>query len=410
MREKEFKQLFERLVLAAAAPIPLVAIVSSCSGEVQGTSPATGGSLETGGSAVTSGGSSSTTATKGLGGFLGLGTFVRTGGTSNNTSGGGSTAATTKGIGGFLGTVVMTGGTSNNTSAGGTTSTTSAPQVVTCPDAVASGTGGAGTIGCGTPYCVLADVSGLGTSPLDSATCSPLCGTPALLCLPVTASVLKCSMPCTGRRPGGLSDVESFCGNELGQYFSEVAHLEAASVPAFRALGRQLSAYGAPRSLRQAARRATRDEIHHTRLTRACAERFGGRYLRPTVSQIRDVTLEVLARENAVEGCVRETYGALLATYQARNARDPAVRGAMREIARDETRHAAIAWAIARWVEPKLDAAARQRVREARQTAVTRLINELRYQAPPSLQQTAGVPNADTAQSMARALASELWA
>jgi hypothetical protein len=207
----------------------------------------------------------------------------------------------------------------------------------------------------------------------------------------------------------GLNEVQSFCDDELGQYFSEVAHLEAASVAAFRALGRQLTAFGAPRRLRRGAKRAARDEIHHARLGRALAERFGGRYVRPSVSAQCDVTLETLARENATEGCVRETYGALLATYQARQAGDPEVRKAMTQIARDETRHAAIAWAIASWVEPKLDAEAQARVRDARQRAAQELTRELGCEAPAKLQSAAGVPAANVAQQLARSLAGELW-
>ena len=424
MRERELKQLFERLILVAVAPVPLV---TSCAGVTQGVADATGGSLETGGSMPTGGGgSSATTTAKGLGGFLG--TVVMTGGT--NGDGGSSSTATTRGLGGFLGTVAMTGGTRGDGGSSSTATTNgiggflgvggASARVVTCPDSTVSNTGGAGNtggtgivIGCGSgALCVEADISGLGTSALDSALCSTLCGVPTFACTALTTTtptILKCTMPCTGRRPDGLTDVESYCDDELGQYFSEIAHLEAASVAAFRALGRQLTRFGAPRSLRQAVRQAARDEIHHARLGRRLAERFGGRYVSPSVSAKRDVTLETVARENAVEGCVRETYGALLAKYQAHQAADPEVRKAMRQIARDETRHAAIAWAIARWVEPRLDADARQRVHAARNKAVLDLMSELGYQAPETLQQTAGVPAAGAARGLARALASELW-
>ena len=59
MRERELKQLFERLILVAVAPVPLV---SSCAGVTQGVADATGGSLETGGNMPTGGGGSSATA------------------------------------------------------------------------------------------------------------------------------------------------------------------------------------------------------------------------------------------------------------------------------------------------------------------------------------------------------------
>ena len=50
-----------------------------------------------------------------------------------------------------------------------------------------------------------------------------------------------------------------------------------------------------------------------------------------------------IARENAEEGCVRETFGALLAAHQAAYACDPEVREVMTRIAGDELRHAALA-------------------------------------------------------------------
>ena len=416
MRERELRQLFKRLVIAAA-PVPVAASVAACSGDVQGAGASTGGA-----SSTETGGSSSST-TKGLGGFMG--TAVMTGGTSAT---GGSSSTTTKGLGGFMGTMAMTGGTAGvggskaggiggfmGTVAlvGGNTSLNSAQQQVLCPDATTNSSGDAGPMLCAPAFCVLADTSGLDTNALDRTTCDSLCGSTAVLSCALIAgsapSLLKCYPDCTGRRPRGLNDVQTFCDSELGQYFSEIAHLEAASVAAFRALGRELKAFGAPMSLRRAARRAARDEIRHARLGRALAERFGGRYVSPSVTAKRDVSIETIAHENAVEGCVRETYGALLATYQAERALDPEVRSAMREIARDETRHAAIAWSVARWVEPKLEPEARERIRQARRTAVLDLMREISYQAPEPLQTLAGVPETTVALGLARTLAAELW-
>ena len=53
--------------------------------------------------------------------------------------------------------------------------------------------------------------------------------------------------------------------------------------------------------------------------------------------------------ENAREGCVRETFGALIAMHQAERAGDPIIRRAMRRIAEEETRHAELAWEVASW-------------------------------------------------------------
>jgi hypothetical protein len=46
-----------------------------------------------------------------------------------------------------------------------------------------------------------------------------------------------------------------------------------------------------------------------------------------------------------------ETYGASLAHHQALCARDPQVRAVMTAIAEDETRHAALSWQVAHWLE-----------------------------------------------------------
>jgi hypothetical protein len=95
-----------------------------------------------------------------------------------------------------------------------------------------------------------------------------------------------------------------------------------------------------------------------------------------------------------VEGCVRETYGALDATWMARNARDPCVRAAMRRIAHDETRHAALSWQIAEWSSRVLGPCARARIAESRAAAVQQLAAELGAREAPSLVEAGLAPRA----------------
>jgi hypothetical protein len=174
------------------------------------------------------------------------------------------------------------------------------------------------------------------------------------------AVTLDCVHDCTGRRPDGLK--EGACDGT----FAEMARLEAASVHAFRRLRAELAHHGAPRSILRACSRAARDEVRHARTTRALARRRGQETSAPIVGPMRARSLEALALENAVEGCVRETWGAFQATRTAHAHAELDVRAAMKRIARDETRHAALAWTLAAWLEPRLDAAARERVRAAR--------------------------------------------
>jgi hypothetical protein len=73
-------------------------------------------------------------------------------------------------------------------------------------------------------------------------------------------------------------------------------------------------------------------------------------------------TLEEVAFENAIEGCIRETYGAWHAWKQAHEAPDRELRATMGRIAADEMRHAALAWDIHEWAMARLDKNTRNRI------------------------------------------------
>jgi hypothetical protein len=218
----------------------------------------------------------------------------------------------------------------------------------------------------------------------------------------------KCSV--MGRRPAGLARARAKGRSPLGAFFGHAAHLEAASVEAFASLAEELTALGAPAELARAAERSARDEERHARLTGHIARRHGGEPPGVRVARRRSRSLEAMAIENAVEGCVRETFGALAASWQAAHARDPLIARTMASIARDETRHAALAWAIARWVEPRLDARTRRRIVAARRRAVRTLRRQARAVVPAVLVQRAGVPASPDAAKMLDALEAALWA
>jgi hypothetical protein len=175
---------------------------------------------------------------------------------------------------------------------------------------------------------------------------------------------------------------------------AQLAQLEAASVPAFARLRRELHAHGAPRSLLRATSRARRDEVRHARNMKALARRRGGAVPAATMESVPPRSLEAIAMENVVEGCVRETYGALLATWQSMHARDREVREAMKRIARDETRHASLAWRAHRWMNLRLDRAARARLVEARLATIAKLRMELAIEPHFEAIRDLGVPSA----------------
>ncbi|MFO0630298.1 MAG: ferritin-like domain-containing protein [Polyangiales bacterium] len=192
----------------------------------------------------------------------------------------------------------------------------------------------------------------------------------------------------------------------LGAYFAEMSALEASAVLAFDRLARELDALGAPASLSARARAAARDEVRHARVTAALARRFGA--TPPAVASsplpVRDAP--AIAHENAVEGCMRETFGALVGTFQARAARDPAVARALRVIARDETGHAALAWDVAAWLEPQLAEDVRADLHRARAEALAALTPRDADEADPALSSAVGLPS----RAQSRALLAHLRA
>jgi hypothetical protein len=203
--------------------------------------------------------------------------------------------------------------------------------------------------------------------------------------------------PYCGRRPEGLAfEGEVSCVSVVGAALAEMAELEAASVPAFERLARELEAHGAPAELARRARAAMRDEIRHAKTMARLAARYGTVPRTPTVSPLPIRSLHAIALENAVEGCVHEAFGALVASYQAVRAR-PDLRGAFAAIARDERRHAALAEAVHAWCIGALDVASRDEVVRARAHAIDALRARLaRHAACTAL----GVPGADDARAL----------
>jgi hypothetical protein len=214
--------------------------------------------------------------------------------------------------------------------------------------------------------------------------------------------------PTSGRRPAGLREPRPRDGSGVGAYLARMAFEEEASIVAFERMQRELRALGAPKALRSAARRAARDEVRHARTMRRLARARGGRVERACVADVPDRRAAAVALENAIEGCVRETYGALVATWQSHRARDSEVRRAFARIAEDETSHAALSWAVARWIEARLCAGDRERVARARLAAIKSLRTSVAIDPPAELVGALGLPTARDAGALLDAMGHEL--
>lgn len=211
-------------------------------------------------------------------------------------------------------------------------------------------------------------------------------------------SVDGCVM--VGRRPVAMTENRPL-PSEFAALLAETAALEAAAVIAFDELGRSLRQFGAPAELIARAQTAKADEVRHTALMATHAANYGWDAALPVAAAPAAaapsyVSLFDLALHNAREGCVNETYGALVALHQAQAAVDLDVRASLAQIADDEVRHAQWSHDLDAWLQPLLSTTQQQAVAAAKATALAELASLA--QAPTSEAQIRmGLPGADVA-------------
>lgn len=136
------------------------------------------------------------------------------------------------------------------------------------------------------------------------------------------------------------------------EHWLQCAQMEAASVPAFARLAAELASIGAPRSMQVAAQEAAEDEVRHTRLCLDVARQLVDTEFDlgplPDVPARPDITLEALATEALLEGCIGEGSAAAWASI-ARSGASTDVAQTLEDIAADELRHAALSWRVIGW-------------------------------------------------------------
>jgi hypothetical protein len=139
----------------------------------------------------------------------------------------------------------------------------------------------------------------------------------------------------------------------LAAAWLEDARLEHASVAAFARLTLELLAFGAPAELVVLSQRASLDEVAHARDCFALASAYAGVPIGPGLLELEHAgiasSLVELAVNTVKEGCIGETLASLIASAQLARATDPRVCAVLERIARDEARHAELAWKVVRW-------------------------------------------------------------
>ena len=206
----------------------------------------------------------------------------------------------------------------------------------------------------------------------------------------VTSGFTECA---GGRHSAVLTQRASGSGvDEVGAWLSREAAGEAGSVHAFAHLRRELQVLGAPQHLLDAAEAAEADEVRHARMVGRLARARGGTVQPVETQPLPTRSLQALALENAIEGCVHETWAAAQVAWQARHAPDPALREVCGVLATDEARHADLAAAIHQWALSVLSPAQAAEVEESRQRAWANLQAQ-RPGPSPAARATLGLPS-----------------
>lgn len=206
----------------------------------------------------------------------------------------------------------------------------------------------------------------------------------------------SCGMCGVGRIAAGTAPHE--IGGTLGERLARQAYYEAASVTAFARLARVLATADAPWDLVRRAQRAAEEEARHAATFAALAEKHGGAPCAPEAGDSLPTLFE-LAMENAAEGCVRETFGALLTLHQAEHAESAEVRAAFASIAEDELQHAALSWDLFAWFDTQLGAEERQMMQDAYVIARRAAERDV-ASAPDALGLAVGLPAASRSRAM----------
>lgn len=207
-----------------------------------------------------------------------------------------------------------------------------------------------------------------------------------------------------GRAPPGLSAQRSDAADAVARFFADTQRLEAAAVDAFALLTLELAAHGAPADLVARSVSAEADERRHAAQMAALTTAAGGALLPFAATPQSPRGFAAMTLDNAVEGCARETWAAMVALHQARFAEDPSVRGAFAVIARDELAHAALSWDLARWCGVHASEATRRESRQAWRDALESLRPGDR--AEDGFTRALGLPSAAASNALLDALTS----
>lgn len=229
-----------------------------------------------------------------------------------------------------------------------------------------------------------------------------------------THSPYTCPRPVPGRMPNGLhlNNTQSTTvsrDNVLGQYLADMTAMETAAITSFYYLSRELEAYKAPAELIARARQAVLEETRHSEIAALLAASFDAEMPDVSVDEFCLRSLYEIALENAVEGCVNETFAAACGLWQSEYAQLDVFRQVIGHITEEEIGHAALSWEIHQWIMSQLSEFQQEQIRVAQADAIGRLASEFKQESNPVLQQAFGLPTKDDAARLFTQLKDSVW-
>lgn len=227
-------------------------------------------------------------------------------------------------------------------------------------------------------------------------------------------SPYTCPRPVVGRIPNGLHLGKNGMSTQssvhtIGQYLADMTAMETAAITAFDYLTRELEAYDAPEALIARARQAVLEEARHAEMAGLLSASYEAEMTEVTVDDFSLRSLYDIALENAVEGCVNETFAAACGLWQSEYAQLEVFREVIAHITDEEMGHAELSWAIHQWVMPQLSQVEQEQIRVAQAEAVESLVKDFKQESNPVLQQAFGLPTKEDAARLFAQLKDSVW-
>jgi hypothetical protein len=154
-----------------------------------------------------------------------------------------------------------------------------------------------------------------------------------------------------GRAPLNMNE-DFIPATSLATHFARQAQEEALSVFSFAELYNALQRLQAPPTLLDRCLEALIDEQNHTKLAITLCIKHGGSTPCITVPKSSTPDLFTITMHNALVGCIQESWAALIEQYQAEHTKFH--NHIQNRIAKDETKHAQLAWDVHEFLIKKL--------------------------------------------------------